>query len=92
MKMRTDRCQCGEVCYKSLGKSVALYICHCRECQKQSASAFGITLDIRRQGFQITQGTPKYWRRTTDSGGKLKCASVQLAAHVCGMNLILILK
>jgi hypothetical protein len=72
--MRTGGCQCGEVRYESVGESLALYVCHCRECQKQSASAFGISLDVPRAGFRITQGTPKYWSRVTDSGKKLKCA------------------
>src|SRR5579871_1736524 len=72
--MLTGKCQCGEIRYESVGKSHALYICHCQECQKQSASAFGISLDVARDGFRITQGTPKYWSRLTDSGGKLRCA------------------
>jgi len=72
--MRTGRCQCGEVCYESAGEPLALYICHCRECQKQSSSAFGLSLDVPRAGFRVTQGTPKYWSRATDSGGTLKCA------------------
>jgi len=72
--MRTGRCQCGEVCYESRGETQGLYICHCRECQKQSASAFGISLYVPRAGFRVTKGEPKYWNRDTDSGKKLKCA------------------
>ncbi len=72
--MRTGRCQCGEVCYESVGEPLALYICHCRECQKQSASAFGITVNVQLAGFRVTHGTPKYWSRSTDSGRRLKCA------------------
>lgn len=74
MKIRTGRCQCGEVQYESTGKTCALYICHCRECQRQSASAFGISLDVPRAGFRVTQGKPKYWSHIADSGQKLKCA------------------
>jgi len=72
--MRTGRCQCGEIRYESTGEPEELYICHCRECQKQSASAFGISLYVPRAGFRVTQGTPKYWSRATDSGNRLKCA------------------
>ncbi|MBS0350115.1 MAG: GFA family protein [Proteobacteria bacterium] len=72
--MQQGGCQCGEIRYQSEGQPIALYICHCRECQKQSASAFGISLDVNRANFCITQGKPKYWFRTTDSGRKLKCA------------------
>lgn len=72
--MRTGRCQCGEIHYESIGEPLALYICHCQECQKQSASAFGISLDVSRIGFRVTQGMPKYWSRATDNGRRLRCA------------------
>lgn len=72
--MQTGRCQCGEVRYESTGEPLELYICHCRECQKQSASAFGITLEVPRAGFRIIQGIPKFWSRATDSGQRLQCA------------------
>jgi len=72
--MRTGSCQCGEIRYESAGEPLALYVCHCRECQKQSASAFGISLRVTRAGFRVTQGMPNYWSRITDSGRTLKCA------------------
>lgn len=83
MKTQTGGCQCGEVRYKSVGESIALYICHCRECQKQSASAFGISLEISRIGFHVTRGIPKYWSRATDSGRELRCAF----CLICGSRL-----
>jgi hypothetical protein len=81
--MRTGRCQCSEVCYESMEESISLYVCHCRECQKQSASAFGITLEVPRKGFRVTQGTPTYWSRATDSGRELKC----VFCPTCGSRL-----
>ncbi|XXH06093.1 hypothetical protein Hte_012538 [Hypoxylon texense] len=36
------RCQCGSVAFKTpLAKPLALYICHCAECRRQTSSAFG---------------------------------------------------
>ncbi|KAI8961295.1 Mss4-like protein [Daldinia sp. FL1419] len=36
------RCQCGAVAFKTpLTKPLALYICHCAECRRQTSSAFG---------------------------------------------------
>ncbi|OTB19316.1 hypothetical protein K445DRAFT_193164 [Daldinia sp. EC12] len=36
------RCQCGAVSFKTpLPKPLALYICHCAECRRQTSSAFG---------------------------------------------------
>jgi hypothetical protein len=60
--------------YESAGEKLALYICHCRECRKQSASAFGMSLIVPRAGLRVTQGAPNWWTRPTDSGRRLRCA------------------
>jgi len=67
-------CQCGALRYRLEGEPLALYVCHCRECRKQSASAFGLSLEVRRADFRVTRGTWKTWSRPTDSGGRLRCA------------------
>ena len=67
-------CQCGGVRYQISGAPVALYVCHCRECRKQSASAFGISVIVRRAEFRLVQGAPKVWSRAADSGRMLECA------------------
>lgn len=72
--MKSGQCQCGAIRYESAGEDLALYVCHCRECQKQSSSAFGISLDVFRKNFTLTQGKPHFWTRNTDSGRKLRCA------------------
>ena len=45
--IREGGCQCGAVRYQLSAEPVALYVCHCRECRRQSASAFGISVRIR---------------------------------------------
>ncbi len=72
--MRTGRCQCGEVRYESADEPLALYVCHCSECRRQSASAFGMSLEVPRAGFRVTRGAPKFWIRAADSGGRVNCA------------------
>ena len=37
-------CQCGQLRYRLHERPLTLYCCHCTECQKQSASAFGMSL------------------------------------------------
>jgi hypothetical protein len=72
--MRAGRCQCGEVRYESAGEPLVLYVCHCRDCQRQSASAFGMSLEVPRAGLRVTNGAPHYWTRGADSGRRLRCA------------------
>ena len=67
-------CQCGAVRYEIAGPPLALYVCHCRECQKQSASAFGVSVMLKRADFRLTRGKVKVWSRATDRGGRLACA------------------
>ncbi|MGI9435777.1 MAG: GFA family protein [Geminicoccaceae bacterium] len=71
--MLTGGCQCGDVRYKSDGAPLGLYVCHCRECQKLSVSAFSLSLLVPRAGFLVTSGRPKSWIRPTDSGNSLVC-------------------
>ena len=69
--MRTGGCQCGEVRYESAGAPLALYVCHCLECRKQSASAFGMSLEVPSAGLRVTRGHPRSWTRAADSGRRV---------------------
>jgi len=70
---RTGGCQCGSVRYAIAGEPLALYVCHCTECRKQSGSAFGMSLQVRRDDLKLTAGEPSVWQRGTDSGNRLAC-------------------
>jgi hypothetical protein len=67
-------CQCGAVRYQVNAPPVRVYVCHCLECRKQSASAFGISVWVRRADFALLSGAPRFWSRPTDSGRVLDCA------------------
>ena len=67
-------CQCGGVRYEVSEKPIDAYVCHCKECQKQSASAFGISVIVPRKSLNLVSGQVKYWNRKTNSGGVLECA------------------
>ena len=71
---RSGGCQCGGVRYEIAGAPLELYVCHCRECRKQSASAFGISVIVRQADFRLTRGRVRTWSRPTDSGRTLDCA------------------
>jgi hypothetical protein len=71
-KTLTGGCQCGAVRYQVVGEPIALWVCHCHECQKQSASAFGISVTVRSADLELIQGETKSWTRPTDSGRTLQ--------------------
>ncbi len=62
------RCQCGEVSYRLTGEPINFFACHCKECQKQSASAFGLALWVTNFTFEKLDGDIASWTRTTPSG------------------------
>ena len=66
-------CQCGAVRYRINGAPLTLYTCHCTDCQKQSASAFGMSLQINLDDFEVTQGEPKVFVAIGESGGEKHC-------------------
>ncbi|MEM6909347.1 MAG: GFA family protein [Pseudomonadota bacterium] len=65
-------CQCGAVRYTIAAEKLKAYACHCRECQKQSASAFGISVPIFKASLAI-EGKLASWRRPTDIGSYTNC-------------------
>lgn len=51
-------CRCGEVRLKITAPPMITMACHCRGCQKMSASAFSCSAAIPAQGFEVTAGEP----------------------------------
>ena len=69
---RSGGCQCGAVRYTLTSDKITAYACHCRECQKQSASAFALSVPARRQDLTV-RGAPAVYERSTESGSRTKC-------------------
>lgn len=72
MTERQGGCQCGRVRYRITAKPIMLVACHCSECQRQSGSAFGMSLVTPLAGLAI-EGELKMFERSSDSGRPLKC-------------------
>jgi hypothetical protein len=72
-KLLAGGCQCGAARYEIAGPVLSIYVCYCRECRKQSASAFGISVAVKSADVRLTQGKLASWTRATDSGGTLTC-------------------
>jgi hypothetical protein len=68
----TGGCQCGQVRYRVQLDRPILWACHCGECQKQSSSAFGLSMPAPAAAVE-TSGTMGSWSRPTASGGRTTC-------------------
>lgn len=49
-----------------------LVACHCKECQRQSGSAFGLSLIVPQEGVAF-DGELSMFERSSESGRPLKC-------------------
>ena len=62
-------CQCGYIRYRiDPARILTLYCCHCTECQRQSSSAFGMSMKLPRAAFELMSGELARWQRVADSG------------------------
>ena len=67
---RTGGCQCGAVRYRLRDEPLMLYACHCTDCQKQSASAFGLSLIVATGDLEFVAGEEllKRWETQGEDG------------------------
>ena len=64
-------CLCGAVRYELISVPERLYACHCKECQRQSESAFGMTLLSTENGPKVS-GELQMFERISDGGNRVK--------------------
>jgi len=61
-------CNCGAIRYRIAGETGVVAQCHCRNCQRQTGSAFSFNLVLASDSVEIT-GTPAIYRDTDTSSG-----------------------
>jgi hypothetical protein len=49
---------------------IRLLACHCQECQRQSGSAFGMSMSVKKDNLTVT-GLTKQFARSADSGNEV---------------------
>ncbi|MGH7095945.1 MAG: GFA family protein [Stellaceae bacterium] len=69
--IRTGGCLCGAIRYEAAGEPVFSLLCHCRDCQRQSGSAFIAAIRLPSAGFRITNGKPKHYVGKSDTGNDI---------------------
>jgi hypothetical protein len=60
-------CACGKVSYESSAEPAFTGVCHCKECQRHSGSAFNVVIGVPTDALTIT-GELKTYVATADSG------------------------
>jgi hypothetical protein len=69
----TGGCMCGAVRYEFDPSAIVFTtICYCRDCQRQSGSAFTANIAVSASAFQVTKGELKFYERTADNGNKVR--------------------
>jgi hypothetical protein len=68
----TGGCGCGKVRYECTEKPIVQLICHCRDCQQSSGSAFAAVMFVPSDRFHFTKAEPKYHEVKTATGRKLQ--------------------
>jgi hypothetical protein len=61
-------CACGAVRYVMRGAPMIVHCCHCRDCQRQTGSAFVINALIETDRIGLLSGAPRAWAMPTESG------------------------
>jgi hypothetical protein len=65
-------CLCGAVRYRVTAEPVRASICHCRNCQRRTGSAFGIGAYFREADVEIHGELKTYEYRSDESGRWLR--------------------
>ena len=65
----TGGCQCGRVRYELTTEPVRIVACHCKECQRQSGSAFGMSMLVPQAALKVS-GETRAYTRIADSGNE----------------------
>lgn len=76
------QCFCGAVRYRLRSRPIFVNCCHCRDCQRQTGSAFALNGMIETDRIEIVQGTPAMVTVSTGSGRPhdiYRCAECQTA-------------
>jgi len=50
------RCRCGRAGFVLREEPISFYLCHCTQCQAESGSAFGQTMQVRAEAIDSAEG------------------------------------
>jgi hypothetical protein len=68
---RSGQCSCGAVRYEISGDPIRVTVCHCKECQRRTGSAFGVSCYFPKVKIKVLQGSMNTYERVSDGGRSL---------------------
>jgi hypothetical protein len=89
--MAEGRCACGAVRYRLRAMPFAVHCCHCRDCQRETGSAFVINGLVETPHVEVIEGQPEAILTPSASGkGQqvVRCPTCKVAlwSHYGGMG------
>ncbi len=78
----SGNCHCGEIVFEAEVDPDLVQICHCRDCQILTGSAFRVTVPSAPERFRLLRGVPNIYLKTADSGSQRRHAF----CGVCGTS------
>ena len=67
--MKVDgSCLCGKITYKAEIDDGRVAICHCRDCQVNAGTAFGLVASVTDRAFKLLTGELRAFEKTAESG------------------------
>ncbi len=77
-------CICGAIRYECNAEPMMSALCHCRQCQRSSGSAYNPLIVVPKDALRLT-GAPRYRQYTADSGSTASDGFCpDCGAHVVG--------
>ena len=77
-------CACAEVRYRLMSEPMFVHCCHCRNCQRQTGSAFVINLLIEAEHVELLAGEPLAVETPRDDGSSqriFRCPTCEVAIY-----------
>jgi hypothetical protein len=76
-------CVCGSARYRITAPPLAVYACHCKDCQRAAGGPYSMAMATRREDVTLVAGTLKAYGKPADSG---RVVGVRVCAD-CGTRL-----
>jgi hypothetical protein len=84
----SGHCLCGNVTYSADAEPMAVALCHCEDCQRQSGAAFSINVLIDRAALQIDGDSQRSFETIGADTGQPR---ERIFCSTCGSPLITVL-